>query len=185
MKWFRDALMRSPLFEEIEKAKTKCAFPIQLNGCLDTQICHMMNLIGEDYPLKLIVTHSEERARKLYEDYRLFDRDVLYYPAKDVLFYSADIHGSATQSQRLEVMKEIISKGSATVVTTIDGGLDRLLSLEQMEAFCSTLTAGQELVLSEYKGTLVDLGYESVPLVEKPGQYAIRGGILEDRKSVV
>ena len=179
MKWFREALTGSPLFQEIKKAKTKGAFPIQLNGCLDTQICHMMNLIGEDYPLKLIVTHSEERARKLYEDYRLFDRDVLYYPAKDVLFYSADIHGSATQSQRLEVMKEIISKRSATVVTTIDGGLDRLLSLEQLAEFCSTLVTGQEIVLSEYTGTLVDLGYESVPLVEKPGQYAIRGGILD------
>lgn len=179
MKLFEETLKASVMMCELQKAEAEKAFPIQLNGCVDTQICHMMHLLGESYPLKLIVTYSEERARKLYDDYRFYDREVLYYPPKDVLFYSADVHGAATQNQRLEVIKEILLKGSATVVTTIDGGLDRLLPISQMASYVLTLKTEQELNLSAFAERLVDLGYESEAMVEKPGQFAVRGGILD------
>ncbi len=35
---------------------------------------------------KLIVTYSELRAKELCENYRLFDKNVLFYPAKDLIF---------------------------------------------------------------------------------------------------
>lgn len=179
MKLFEEKLKTSSMMQNLMKARRQKAFPIQLNGCVDTQICHMMHLLGEDYPLKLIVTYSEERAQKLYEDYRFYDREVLYYPPKDVLFYSADVHGAATQNQRLEVIKEVLQKGSATVVTTIDGGLDRLLALSEIRNYVVVLKRGQELDLSLFSQQLVDLGYESEAMVERPGQFAVRGGILD------
>ena len=43
---------------------------------------------------KLIVTFNDLRAKELYEDYRFYDRNVLLYPAKDLIFFQADIHGN-------------------------------------------------------------------------------------------
>ena len=179
MKWLEQAFSDTEAMKQIRDVISRGEMPLQINGCVDVQVAHMMYLLGQDCPLKLIVTYSEERARKLYEDYHCFDRSVLYYPAKDALFYSADIHSGVTQSQRLAVMKQIVETGSATVVTTIDGGLDRLLTLEQMRAFCVSLKVEQELSLTEFSEQLVDLGYENVAMVQKPGEYAIRGGILD------
>ena len=36
---------------------------------------------------------SEDKAKKLYEEYRFLNENTSYYPAKDLLFYQADIHG--------------------------------------------------------------------------------------------
>ena len=42
----------------------------------------------------LIITYSDLRAKELYENYRFFDREVLYFPAKDLIFFQADIHSN-------------------------------------------------------------------------------------------
>ncbi len=186
MKYFEETLSKSLMMQNIDRAEKEKAFPIQLNGCVDTQICHMMMLLGRRYQTRLIVTYNEDRAKKLYDDYRSFDRDVLYYPAKDALFFSADVHGGVTQNQRLEVIRELLLqknnqslRKSVTVVTTVEGVLDRLLPLFVMEKFMISVKAEQELVLSEFSKELVDLGYENVHMVEQPGQYSVRGGILD------
>ena len=75
---------------------------------------------------KLIVTYSESRAEKLYQDIRFYTPEVYLYPAKDVLFYNADIHGNATQKKRLEIIKRIVEGENAVVITTIDGLMDKL-----------------------------------------------------------
>ena len=43
-----------------------------------------MNFAG-----KIIVTFNEQKAKELYEEYRFFDRNVVYYPARDILFYQS------------------------------------------------------------------------------------------------
>ena len=56
MKWFEEALQASEMMQQIEQAKSQGAFPIQLNGCVDVQIAHMMHLLGSDKKKRLIVT---------------------------------------------------------------------------------------------------------------------------------
>ena len=110
MKVFEKTLKASSLFQKIDKAKKQKAYPIQINGCVDTQICHIMELLGDGADCRLIVTYSEERARKLVEDVSFFADNVMYYPAKDVLFYSADVHGNAIVNQRLEVVRCLLEQ---------------------------------------------------------------------------
>lgn len=179
MKWFEESLQASEMMQQIKQAKSQGAFPIQLNGCVDVQIAHMMHLLGSDKKKRLIVTYSEDRAKQLLEELKAFERDVLYYPAKDALFFSADVHGQATQNQRLEVIKQMLKTGSATVVTTIDGGLDRVVHYEELAKQQLTFAAEGELDLDTTKGQLVDMGYEYAAMVERPGEFCVRGGILD------
>ena len=179
MDFFENVLSETERFKRISEAEDKGTYPIQLNGCIDSQICHMMTMLAKDKKLRLIVTYSEERARKLYDDLRSFDKNLMLYPAKDALFFSADIHGSITQLQRLEIIKEILMNGSATVVTTIDGGLDRVIPLEVYKRFLITVNVNDTLDFKAFAGKLIELGYEKKPMVDSPGQYAIRGGIMD------
>ena len=77
MKWLEQAFSDTEAMTQIRDVLSRGEMPLQINGCVDVQVAHMMYLLGQDCPLKLIVTYSEERARKLYEDYHCFDRSVL------------------------------------------------------------------------------------------------------------
>ena len=59
--------------------------------------------------------------------------NVYYYPAKDIIFYNADIHSNLIVSQRMDVIRRMMDRCPVTVVTTIDGLSDRLLPLEELQ----------------------------------------------------
>ena len=60
---------------------------------------------GETLPWKLVVTYDDSRAKEIYEDFRCFTDAVWLYPAKDLLFYNADIHGNLITRERMQVLR--------------------------------------------------------------------------------
>ena len=82
----------------------------QVQGCLDSQKAHFIWGAGEQFPLKVILTYSELRAKELYDDYRFFDREVCLFPARDLIFYNADIHSNLITRQRIQVMKALLER---------------------------------------------------------------------------
>ena len=54
------------------------------------------------------------------------------YPAKDLLFYSADIHGNLMARQRIAVLRRLMEDREGVVVTTMDGLMDHLLPLKYL-----------------------------------------------------
>ena len=83
--------------------------PLQVTGTLDSQKVHLMHELAEGggLPWKLVVTYDEQRAREIYDDFRNFTRQVWLYPARDLLFYSADIHGNLMTRQRIAVLRHL------------------------------------------------------------------------------
>lgn len=65
---------------------------------------------------------------------RCFTDAVWLYPAKDLLFYNADIHGNLITRERMQVLRHLIEEKSGVVVTTIDGLMDHLLPLSMVES---------------------------------------------------
>ena len=153
--------------------------PIHIDGCIDSQKCHLISSIGEPYPFKLIVTYNEIKAKEIYEDYQFFDRNVYYYPAKDIIFYNADIHGNLIVSQRMAVIKRMLEGDPVTVITTIDGLSDRLLPLEEIAKNRLTFKVAEVLPLEALGRKLTAMGFERVSQVEGPVQFAVRGCILD------
>ena len=132
-----------------------------------------------DTPYTLIVTSDGARADKLYQDYKLLDRDVYVYPAKDALFYFADVHGNLTSAKRLEIIKRIYKNERAVIITTIEGLMDKLPDMKYFRKHAFSLRVGEEMSLEEAKRRLLMLGYENVSVVENRGQFSVRGGILD------
>ncbi len=153
--------------------------PIHISGCIDTQKCHFIYGLSQDNAWKVIITQNEIRAREIAEDYRMFDRNVLYYPSKDVIFYSADIHGSAISVERLKVVKSIIKEKSGTIVTTMDAGMELVASLNTFASAIRVIREQDIVDIDELAGHLVSTGYERQYQVESPGQFSIRGGIID------
>ena len=168
----------SQLESQYEKAKKKGKMPIEITGTDGYARYYTINCLGNGR-MKLIVTYSEERAKEILESYSFFDRNILYYPAKDVLFYSADIHGHTILRQRMEVIRGIIEGSISTVVVSIDALLNKIVPIEEIRNHILTFCVGQSLNLDQIKKELVALGYEREDWVDGVGQFAIRGGILD------
>ena len=130
MRAFTEPLQELEEFQKIQQALKKQS--IQVTGCIDAQKAHFIYAAGAAKK-KLIVTYSELRAKELCENYRLFDKNVLFYPAKDLIFYSADVHGQAIAKERLKVVKALSEQKNLTVITTIDAGMDHCFSFEKYE----------------------------------------------------
>ena len=119
MKAFTQPLHDLSEYEQIVSDLAGHRTPIHIDGCIDSQKCHLISSIGEPYPLKLIVTYNEIKAKEIYEDYQFFDRNVFYYPAKDIIFYNADIHGNLIVSQRMAVIKRMLELGIDHVIVIL------------------------------------------------------------------
>lgn len=78
-----------------------------ISGCIDSQKPHLIYGIGREFPYKIIVTFNEQRAREIYEEYLFFDRQAVYYPAKDILFYQSDLRGNVLTRKRILALKRI------------------------------------------------------------------------------
>ena len=166
-------------YEELNRDLNRGKGPVQISGCMDSQKVHLMWEAGETLPWKLVVTYDDSRAKEIYEDFRCFTDAVWLYPAKDLLFYNADIHGNLITRERMQVLRHLIEEKSGVVVTTIDGLMDHLLPLSMVESQILTVSQGEVIDIEEWRKRLVSLGYERMAQVDGMGQFSIRGGIVD------
>jgi transcription-repair coupling factor (superfamily II helicase) len=166
-------------FNDIRDNIKSRTLPVQVTGCIDSQKCHLIYGLSQGFRNKVIVTYNDLKAKEIYEDYCLYDKEVFLYPAKDVIFYSANIHGNAIVRERLRVIRRILEKKDTTIIVTLDGGMDRLLPLKLMEDRIITINMSTVIHLQEFSSDLTRLGYERQAQVEAPGDFSVRGGIVD------
>ena len=178
--------MENPLLElqeydNLVQALKSGKGPLQVTGTLDSQKVHLMYELGEAsaFAWKLVVTYDDTRAKEIYDDLRSFTSRVWLYPAKDLLFYSADIHGNLMTRQRIAVLRHLMEDKEGVVVTTMDGLMDHLLPLKYLREQSITVESGQVIDLDVWKERLIAMGYERVAQVDGMGQFSIRGGIVD------
>jgi transcription-repair coupling factor (superfamily II helicase) len=152
---------------------------VTISGCIDAQKPHIIYACGNDRKNKIIVTFHEQKAKELYEDYLFFDPNAVYYPAKDVLFYQADIRGNLLTAQRIGALKAIREQESVTLITTFDALMNTMAPPANIWDSILNIRPQDALDLEKVTSQLVRMGYEKEYQVENSGQFAVRGGILD------
>ena len=166
-------------FEELQKRKKSSSGMIQISGCVNSQKTHMMYALSDGCHYKVIACSSESKAKQIYEEYRFLDPNTYLYPAKDLLFYQADLRSRELVQQRMEVIQSVITGQDVTVVTSFDGFMDALLPKAEIERRTITVKGDSAVDLAKMQGELARLGYDREIQIEGPGQFAVRGGILD------
>ena len=167
--------------EELLQVKRSLGGPgiTQITGCVDSQKAHMAYVLGNGFSKKIIASFSETNMRELYEDYRLFDRDAVIYPAKDLIFFQSDIHGNLITRERMIAIKALLENENVTVFTTVNAFMDSLIPPEIIKASILSIKPGDIINTDEFTADLVMLGYEKNYQAEQPGQFSVRGGIVD------
>ena len=178
-------LKESENYNKIVEALQNGSFSVLAEGCAEAQKLHMIYSLYRESSLsalarfRLIVTYSDQRAREIKEAFRFYDKNTVLFPAKDLIFYQADIRGRELDTERIRCLRRIMEGSQTTVVTTFSALMTPQVPLDVLQKSVIEVKKGGELSLTEAAERLVCLGYEKQYQVEKPGQFAIRGGILD------
>lgn len=202
MKAFLSPMQQLGEFAEITRKIAGNQGMLQVTGCIDSQKSHFIYCAGSEHETmvrsilkrnsknpatadanakfaNLVITYSDLRAKEIYENYRFFDRNVLYFPAKDLIFFQADIHSNLLEKQRIEVLRALVEEKQVTIITTMAACMNHLVPFEDWMDHIMVIDGGCEIDTEQLKQDLIQLGYERTGQVEGPGQFAIRGGIID------
>lgn len=155
--------------------------PVLVSGCTDTAKCHLASLLGnhKKTEYKIIIVSDESKAKGWMETYQFFGEKIYYLPAKDPLFYSADVHGNAIAKQRMKCMERIMKGQGGVFVMSVDAVMDRVVPLSEIKKHKMIFRVGDQLEEGLAARQFVALGYEKTPFVEAPGEFSVRGGIID------
>ena len=172
-------------YNKIVDAMQGDAACVLAEGCAEAQKLHLIYALSRETSLaaqarfRLIVTYSDRRAKEIQEAYRFYDRNTVMFPAKDLIFYQADLRGRELDIERIRCLRRIMEGRPATIVTTFAALMTPQVPLEVLKKSVVKVQKRGELSLSDTSKYLIELGYEKQYQVEKPGQFAIRGDILD------
>src|SRR6266852_1056988 len=104
---------------------------------------------------------------------------VIALPARDVLPFQNLSPHPELQEERATALWKIVTGAASIVVAPVAATTIRLRSAEYYAGLARTVRRGESIDTGALLAHLNTVGYSSADVVEMPGQYALRGGILD------
>lgn len=165
------------LIESIQLGKN-----VKVINMVDACKAHFVYSVGAYTHAPIVVlTYDELSTKQMAEDMEaLKGKDkVLIYPARDILFYNADVHSMDITSARLKVIDALINKKDVVIILPVEALLNPLSPKATWESYVKELHVGETLNVTQFEAQMIQMGYERVGRVEGMGQFAVRGGIID------
>ena len=137
MNIFYDFLKENKNFNKLKNyISDKSHTPVLASGVIDTQKAHLIAGLNLEFNnSSIVITNSELKAKEIYNDLKFFMKDkVMLYPAKDVIFYWADVKSLDIIKQRFEIISKILNGEKITVVLSAEALFDRLVPADIFKA---------------------------------------------------
>lgn len=129
----------------------------------------------------LVVTHNLYQAQKVYDDLTniLTDQEVFLYPVNELIASEVGIASPELKAARIEVLN-ILSQNKRCIIVAPIAGLRRFLPTKQHWMNSQLrFQVGDEVDVHLYLKKLIEMGYERTEMVATPGEFSIRGGIID------
>ncbi|WP_026506909.1 transcription-repair coupling factor [Butyrivibrio sp. MC2013] len=172
-------LQELPAFNKLNKYLDNPLACAEVVGCSDSQKLHLISGLGKEVRFRIIVTESDLKVREIYEGYKFYDKNVSVYPARDLIFYQADVHSNDLTRERIKTLRRLIERKPVTVVTTFAALMSPQIPIDIIRKNILYIDKRHPLDLKEASAALVRMGYEKCYQVEGPGQFSVRGDILD------
>ena len=137
----------------------------------------------------IVVLPDKEQAAYFYNDVEnlldesdsdLNQKKVLFYPTSYKRPYEPETVDRAYQLSRTEVLKRTISGDKKTIIVTYSEAFaEKVITKKYLSKNLMKLRKGEEVSLDFISDLLFELDFEHVDFVAEPGQFAIRGGIID------
>ncbi|MEH7251227.1 transcription-repair coupling factor [Neobacillus niacini] len=129
----------------------------------------------------LLVTHNLLQAQKLYEDIvnLVSEDEVFLFPANELIAAEISIASPELKAQRIEALNHFSKKEKGIIIVPI-AGLRKVIPPKAIwKKYQLPFKLGDDLDVTEVMTTFVKMGYVRSDMVSTPGEFSIRGGILD------
>ena len=127
----------------------------------------------------LVVTNSLYEANTLYQYINNYTEKVLLFPMDNFLTSEVLAASPELKIKRIETLIELSKDNNYIVITNLMGYLKYLPNKDRFLNGILNLKTGMTFDFSKLVERLVDLGYEKETLVEKTGDFAVRGFVID------
>ncbi len=182
MDLFEKILKSHPDFTRILNLIYNKEKSINVIGLLDIHKAHFLHLFSKSKKndcASLFIAPNENCAQKICNDLNFMGTKAVFFPARDFSFH--DIAGSSKEYEhtRLNALSRIISRDVDVVIACSDAALQRTIPSKKLISLTKNLSTGDTISQNNLISTLVSSGYERYDQVEGPGQFSVRGGIID------
>ncbi len=151
-----------------------------INGLVpELRALYVYNLFEQKKENIIVVASSLFEANKMYTLISDFTSDVLFFPMDDFLTSEALAVSPELKIKRLETLNELISSNKKIVVTNLMGYLRFLPKKKDYEDSILKLEVNKDYKNEELVKRLFNLGYEKEVVVNKTGEIAVRGFVVD------
>ncbi|RDY67252.1 transcription-repair coupling factor [Halobacillus sp. SY10] len=129
----------------------------------------------------IIVTHQLIQAQQLYEDMQeLTDAEHVHlYPVNELIASEIAVASPELRSQRIDALSQWLSQEKGILIAPV-AALKRMMPPKSYwEQSQLPFRVGEEINLDEYLERLVNMGYDRTEMVATPGEFSLRGGIMD------
>jgi transcription-repair coupling factor (superfamily II helicase) len=129
----------------------------------------------------LVATHNLLQAQKVYDDLAglIGEEEVYLYPANELIAAELSISSPELRAQRIEALNHLASRKKGIVVAPVAGLRKILPPKELWSEFQLQFSVGEDIEVEKVLNTFVDMGYIRSELVAAPGEFSVRGGIID------
>lgn len=156
---------------------------IHLNGLSgsSTSIVGATCFKEADYPF-IFVLNDKEEAAYFHNDLEQLipEKDLLFYPGSYRRPYQIEETDNANVLMRAEVLNRLSSRRKPScIVTYPDAIFEKVITKKELTKNTLKLSVGEEIGIDFLNETLFEYGFEYADFVVEPGQFSIRGGIVD------
>lgn len=154
---------------------------INVSGISDARIAPVAASFSEKESQSIILVPTYVRARRLAGDLSFFvkEKQILVLPEEEQVFLRYEARNHDQLIERMKALKALITGEPVIVIAPVSAALKRMSPHNLFEEKVIKLAAGDEADISDLRQRLTAMGYEFSEMVESPGQFGIRGGIID------
>jgi transcription-repair coupling factor (superfamily II helicase) len=167
----------SRVYDELENRKS-----LTIKKSIGALNSFLLNALSNKKENVLVISETDEGARFLKADLDVIsnEKPVIFYPSSNRKPYDQQqLKDTSLLVQRSEALQSISDHGSKIVITSVEAICEKIAPPSTLNEVSLVLEKGQEVDLDKFKEQLVEQGYNPVKFVDEPGEFAVRGGILD------
>jgi transcription-repair coupling factor (superfamily II helicase) len=129
----------------------------------------------------MLVTHNLLQAQKLYDDIvnLLSDKEVFLFPANELIAAELSIASPELKAQRIEALNHWSKNNKGILIVPIAGLKKVVPPKSQWKQYQLSLKLGEDIDIDYLLNTFVQMGYIRAEMVTTPGEFSVRGGIID------
>ena len=128
----------------------------------------------------VVVCQDDMAAKRLQEELKAFTGDTFpVLPSRDLTLYDTAVVSRGWEQKRLRQLFDLATGATKLQIISWEALSQRTIPPETLTGAAFRLKVGQEYVPEVLISRLTDSGYSRCAMVEGPGQFAVRGGIID------